>query len=50
METVEQLSLVFVDTLHLTVKHALRVNIHIILLLQMNSKFVLVVLKIKNTG
>lgn len=48
VETVKQLSLVFVDSLDLNVEHGVGVDLHFVVLLQVHSKLQLVFLFSEN--
>lgn len=46
MQTVEQLSLVFMNSLHLDVEHGVGVDLHLVVLFQVHSKLQLVFLDV----
>lgn len=48
VQTVEQLSLVLMDSLDLNVKHGVRVDLHLVVFLQVHSKLHLVFLSYQN--
>lgn len=48
VETVQQLSLVFMDSLDLDVKHGVGIDLHLVVLLQMHSELQLVLLQDQN--
>lgn len=48
VQTVEQLSLVFMDSLDLNVEHGVGVDLHLVVLLQVHSKLQLVLLRYEN--
>lgn len=48
MQTVEQLSLVFMDSLDLNVEHGVGVDLHLVVLFQVHSKLQLVFLHFQN--
>lgn len=50
MQTVEQLSLVLVDSLDLDVKHGVGVDLHLVVLLQVHGKLQLVLLRYQNVN
>lgn len=50
MQTVEQLSLVFVDSLDLNVEHGVGVDLHLVVLLQVHSELQLVFLRYQNSA